>query len=103
MTLQAISLLVQQRLITDVHELQGHVDLRVIPPVCPLDVAADFSHARELIDLARRRPSAGSTFHPGIAGSPRIGRHTHARSGFRRGESEAASRAGWGWARFGRF
>jgi NTE family protein len=54
MSLQAISLLVQQRLITDVQELQGHVDLRVIPPVCPLDVSpADFSHGRELIDLAR--------------------------------------------------
>ena len=54
MTLQAISLLVQQRLITDVHELQGHVDLRVIPPPCPLDVSpADFSHARQLIDTAR--------------------------------------------------
>jgi NTE family protein len=53
MSLQAISLLVQQRLITDVHDLQGHVDLRVIPPVCPLDVSpADFSHGRELIDLA---------------------------------------------------
>ena len=54
MSLQAISLLVQQRLITDVHDLQGHVDLRVIPPVCPLDVSpADFSHGGELIELAR--------------------------------------------------
>ncbi|MGO9872673.1 MAG: patatin-like phospholipase family protein [Acidimicrobiia bacterium] len=54
MTLQAISLLVQQRLITDVHELQDHVDLRVLPPLCPLNISpADFSHARELIDRAR--------------------------------------------------
>jgi len=53
-TLQAISLLVQQRLIADVHALQGHVDLRVIPPVCPLDVSpADFSRGRELIELSR--------------------------------------------------
>ncbi len=58
MTLQAISLLVQQRLITDVHELQHHVDLRVLPPLCPLDISpADFSHARELIE--RARASAG--------------------------------------------
>jgi NTE family protein len=58
MTLQAISLLVQQRLITDVHELQDHVDLRVLPPLCPLNISpADFSHARELIDRARE--SAG--------------------------------------------
>jgi NTE family protein len=53
MSLQAISLLVQQRLITDVHEFESRVDLRVIPPVCPLDVSpADFSHARALIDTA---------------------------------------------------
>jgi len=55
-TLQAISLLVQQRLIEDVKELQGAVDLRVIPPLCPLAVSpTDFSHARELIDNARDR------------------------------------------------
>jgi NTE family protein len=55
-TLQAISLLVQQRLIEDVKELQGAVDLRVIPPLCPLAVSpTDFSHARELIDDARER------------------------------------------------
>jgi NTE family protein len=59
MSLQAISLLVQQRLITDVQELRARVDLRVIPPVCPLDVSpADFSHARDLIDLARAGASA---------------------------------------------
>jgi NTE family protein len=49
-TLQAVSLLVQQRLIEDVKELEGAVDLRVIPPLCPLAVSpTDFSHARELI------------------------------------------------------
>ena len=61
MTLQAVSLLVQQRLINDVHEMQDHVDLRVLPPLCPLNISpADFSHARELIDRARaeRRPLA---------------------------------------------
>jgi NTE family protein len=55
-TLQAISLLVQQRLIEDVKELEGAVDLRVIPPPCPLEVSpADFSHARELIHDSRDR------------------------------------------------
>jgi NTE family protein len=57
-TLQAISLLVQQRLVEDVKELEGAVDLRVIPPLCPLAIApTDFSHARELIESARE--SAG--------------------------------------------
>jgi NTE family protein len=57
-TLQAISLLVQQRLIEDVRELQGAVDLRVIPPLCPLSISpADFSHARELIAMSREGAS----------------------------------------------
>ena len=75
MSLQAISLLVQQRLIIDVQELQGRVDLRVIPPVCPLDVSpADFSHARELIDLAR--DSAGRWLDTIDAGND-LGLHQH--------------------------
>jgi NTE family protein len=53
-TLQAISLLVQQRLVADVKELEGAVDLRVLPPLCPLAISpTDFSHARELIRDAR--------------------------------------------------
>lgn len=55
-TLQAISLLVQQRLIEDVKKLEGAVDLRVLPPVCPLAVSpTDFSQARKLIDESRER------------------------------------------------
>lgn len=54
MTLQAVSLLVQQRLIGDVAEFQGRVDLRVIPPLCPLSVApSDFSQAATLIARSR--------------------------------------------------
>ena len=51
MTLHAISLLIDQRLIRDVQEFQSTVALRVIPPLCPLQVSpADFSQARQLID-----------------------------------------------------
>jgi NTE family protein len=79
MTLQAISLLVQQRLITDVRELQDQVDLRVLPPLCPLNISpADFSHARELID--RARASAGRWFDAFEIGSDRgadLGFHDH--------------------------
>jgi NTE family protein len=76
-TLQAISLLVQQRLISDVRELQGHVDLRVIPPLCPLDVSpADFSHGRELIELSR--VAAGEWLDTFEAGGARAGAmHEH--------------------------
>jgi NTE family protein len=75
MSLQAISLLVQQRLITDVQELQGQVDLRVLPPVCPLDVSpADFSHARELIDTAR----AGASHWLDVIGLDPVDHHSDA-------------------------
>jgi NTE family protein len=50
----AITLLVQQRLARDVAAFHDRVELRVLPPLCPLAVpAADFSHARELIAHAR--------------------------------------------------
>jgi len=52
--LQALSFLTQQRLIRDVADLARKAELHVIPPLCPLSVsAADFGHARELIDRAR--------------------------------------------------
>jgi NTE family protein len=77
--LQAISLLVEQRLISDVRELQHEVDLRVIPPPCPLDISpADFSHGRELIE--RARGLAGSwldAFDAGDAARPAHGLHPH--------------------------
>lgn len=52
--LQALGLLIQQRLITDVALYASRVELIVLPPLCPLDVSpADFSQARDLIDRAR--------------------------------------------------
>ena len=49
--LQALAVLVQQRLWHDVQLYQDRCELLVIPPLCPLSVAAvDFSHTRELID-----------------------------------------------------
>jgi NTE family protein len=77
--LQAVSLLVQQRLISDVRELEHTVDLRVIPPPCPLDVSpADFSHGAELIE--RARALAGSwldAFDAEGASRPAPGLHRH--------------------------
>jgi NTE family protein len=53
MALQALTLLVQERLRHDVERYQEVVDLRVVPPLCPLDVApVDFSHTAELISRA---------------------------------------------------
>ncbi|HEY7138221.1 MAG TPA: patatin-like phospholipase family protein [Acidimicrobiia bacterium] len=56
MAVQAVTLLVQQRLVSEVELYEGHVDLRVIPPLCPLTVSpADFSHGAWLIAQARAR------------------------------------------------
>ena len=53
--LQAITLLSQQQLIGEVARYAGPATLKVLPPLCPLNVsAADFSHADELIARARR-------------------------------------------------
>ena len=80
-TLQAISLLVQQRLILEVRELQDQVDLRVIPPLCPLAVSpADFSHSTELIDRAYRAAGewlADETTHAARDQTLDLGFHVH--------------------------
>jgi NTE family protein len=53
MVLHAFTLAIQQRLIAEVAALQDSVDLRVVPPLCPLDVAPmDFSHSATLIERA---------------------------------------------------
>jgi NTE family protein len=50
---QALTLLIEQRLIGEVARYAGSVAVRVLPPLCPLSVSAvDFGHARELIDRA---------------------------------------------------
>lgn len=51
---QALTLLIQQRLIVEVGLLASQADIRVLPPLCPLAVSsADFDHTGELIDRAR--------------------------------------------------
>jgi NTE family protein len=56
--LHALGFLTQQRLIVDIARFGSVVDLRVLPPLCPLAVpSTDFRHASELID--RARSSAG--------------------------------------------
>jgi len=82
MVLQAVSLLVEHRLIRDVEQLETEVDLRVIPPLCPMTVSpADFSHAGELIE--RSRVEAGmwldrrEHFGPGVDQSVWLRFHPH--------------------------
>ena len=57
--LHALSLLTQQRLADEVATWSTRVTVKVMPPLCPLTVSpADFAHAVELIDRARRATSS---------------------------------------------
>ena len=50
MALHATTLIVQQRMLLDLVRYAGVIDLRVIPPLCPVAVSpTDFSQARDLI------------------------------------------------------
>lgn len=69
MALHAVTLTVNQRLAVDVASLEGTVDLRVIPPLCPIAISPiDFSHSASLIErshaatrewLSSRHPVTG--------------------------------------------
>src|SRR5215213_7947730 len=77
---QALSLLVQQRLVTDVALYTDRVDLVVLPPLCPLRISAiDFRHAGEL--RRRAHDSAARWLDSGAAYRPRperiLGMHGH--------------------------
>jgi NTE family protein len=77
---QALSLLVQRRLITDVALYADQAELVVLPPLCPLRISAvDFRHAAELI--RRARAGAGRWLDSGAASRPRperiLGMHGH--------------------------
>ena len=51
MALHAVTLAVNQRLAVDVARFEAAVDLRVIPPLCPLAISpVDFSHSASLIE-----------------------------------------------------
>jgi NTE family protein len=52
--LHALTLLIEQRLILEVAHFAELIDIRVLPPLCPLSVSsADFRHGALLIERAR--------------------------------------------------
>lgn len=62
--LQALTLVLQPRLATDVSRYAGAVDLHVVPPLCPLKISPlDFRHTASLIARARDSTRAWLT-HP---------------------------------------
>jgi NTE family protein len=81
---QALSLLVQRRLIADVALYADRVELVVLPPLCPLSISAiDFRHAAELI--RRAHAAAAEWLDSGAAFRPRperiLGMHGHPADG----------------------
>jgi NTE family protein len=67
---QAISVLIQQRLISDVALYADRVELVVLPPLCPLRISGiDFRHAAELV--RRAHVSAAGWLDSGAAARPR--------------------------------
>jgi NTE family protein len=55
MALHALTLVVNQRLAIDLARDESQIDLRVVPPLCPIRVSpADFSQSADLIDGAYR-------------------------------------------------
>lgn len=62
--LQALSVLIQQRLVSEIPTVPDDVELTVLPPLCPLAISpADFSHTAELIERGRKQ-SATVLDHP---------------------------------------
>lgn len=58
-TLHAVALLIHQRLLVEVTELAGQVELHVLPPLCPASVSPiDFGRSAELIERAHRATRA---------------------------------------------
>ncbi|MEU9808497.1 patatin-like phospholipase family protein [Mycobacterium sp. NPDC050853] len=56
MVLHALTLAINQRLTADVIRFESTVDLRVVPPLCPVRTSpADFSHSAELIGRAHEQ------------------------------------------------
>lgn len=53
--MQALTLLIEQRLVIDVAAFSGPAAMRLLPPLCPVSVSStDFTHAGALIERARR-------------------------------------------------
>jgi NTE family protein len=79
MALHALSLLLHRQLVVDVARYEPLVELRVLPPLCPLTVSPiDFSHSAELID---RSYAAATRWldedHPVVGQAAFMGVHDH--------------------------
>lgn len=89
--LHALTLLMQQRLSAEIAACRGAATIKVLPPLCPLAIsAADFGHARELVDRGLR--SSADWLEGGAIDLPQPERflapHRHRRTPEKSGASE---------------
>ena len=79
MALHALSLLLHKQLVVDVERYEPLVELRVLPPLCPLTVTPiDFSHSEELIDRAYKASTRWlDEEHPPVGQAAFLGAHDH--------------------------
>jgi NTE family protein len=73
MVLQALSLTINQRLSVEVTYYEGSVDLRVVPPLCPIQVSpTDFSQTADLIERSYEATSGWLRSAPRRAGQAQL-------------------------------
>jgi NTE family protein len=69
MALHALTLAINQRLAVDVTRFEGIVDVRVVPPLCPVRVSPmDFSHSALLIEQSYRVTRRWLARRPAVSG-----------------------------------
>ena len=79
MALHALTLTINQRLAVDVARYEGVVDLRVVPPLCPVPVSpADFSQSAQLIERSHDATRAWlASWQPGSGQAALLEPHRH--------------------------
>jgi NTE family protein len=79
MGLHALTLLVHQQVMVDVERFETDVELHVLPPLCPLDVApSDFSQSADLIERSYRATDEWlDGDHPLVGQRAYLGLHAH--------------------------
>lgn len=78
MALHALTLAINQRLAADIARFEAAIELRVVPPLCPVQVSPiDFSHASALIAQAHRATTAWLARPPATGQAVLLAPHRH--------------------------
>lgn len=78
MALHALTLAINQRLAADITRFEQAIDLRVVPPLCPVHISPmDFTHASLLIDQAHTETGRWLTMPPTTGQAVLLAPHRH--------------------------